>query len=385
LIGKLQQALTGYEADPGNASLAAATFQAAKSLAQGLNAASGAVQDTRRAADQAMQSSVSNINALLAQFKVANDAVVRGGGTPSELADNLDSRDRILKQLSDEIGIRTITRPNNDIAIYTDSGATLFEAVPRTVSLAPTDTFTAGTSGNPVMVDGVRLTGDATVMGGKSGKLIGAAQVRDGLAVTYQKQLDEVARGLISQFAESDQGNPPSQPQVPGLFTAAGVSGIPAQGTAGLAASISANSLADPSAGGNPSLIRDGGFGSAAYVANATGAAGFQGRISQLVAALSAQTSFDPSAQLGATGSLVSFSAQASGWVEAQRQQASASSDADQAAKTRANDALQRVTGVNIDEEMATMLDLEKAYQASAKVMTAVDGMLQDLLQAVGR
>ncbi len=36
-----------------------------------------------------------------------------------------------MKLLSEELGIRSVTRSNNDIALYTDSGVTLFESVPR--------------------------------------------------------------------------------------------------------------------------------------------------------------------------------------------------------------------------------------------------------------
>jgi flagellar hook-associated protein 1 len=44
---------------------------------------------------------------------------------------------------------------------------------------------------------------------------------------------------------------------------------------------------------------------------------------------------------------------------------------------------LQRITGVNIDEEMAAMLDLEKTYQASAKIIAAIDAMLGSLMEAI--
>lgn len=384
LLGKFQDALRNYEANPADNSLAANAIQSAKSLTRALNAASQAVQDTRKTADQAMQTSVASINALLGQFKVANDAVIRGGGTPGELADSLDQRDRILKQLSEEIGIRTVTRANNDVAIYTDSGIPLFETTPRQVTLAATNTFTAGQSGNPVMVDGVRLSGAAAPMAGTTGRLASLAQVRDGIAVTYQSQLDEVARGLISEFAEHDQSASPSLPDVAGLFDM-GSTTIPTQGTAGVASAIRVNPLADPERGGNPSLLRDGGFGGAAYVQNTTHAEGYQARLGQLIDGLNQPISFDASAQLGTSATLADFSAGASGWLEGKRAQVSSQADATTAEKFRASDALRRVTGVNIDEEMTTMLDLEKAYQASAKVISAVDGMLQTLLQTIGQ
>ena len=384
LVARLQEQLQTYEADPANGALGGTAYRAAADLALGLNSASAAVQETRTQADQDMKASVDRINSLLQQFKVANDAVVRGTGTAADLTDSLDQRDRILKQLSEELGIRTTTRANNDIAIYTDSGVTLFETNPRTVTMQPTQVFDAATTGNAVYVDGVKITGTPSIMGSRTGKLQALADIRDRITVTYQAQLDEVARGLIESFAESDQSGA-GLPDRTGLFTFGVGSGIPASGTAvaGLAARISANALADPAQGGNVSLLRDGGFNGAAYGYNATGASGFQDRLAGLIAALDEGRSFDATAQLGTTASLKDFSAAASGWVEAQRQTADRSLSFDTALKSRASEALLRRTGVNIDDEMTTMLDLEKAYQASSKIIAAVDGMLKTLLEMV--
>ena len=384
LVAKLQQSLQGYEADPSSATLGSEAYRRAADLAAGLNSASAAVQETRSQADQDMAASVNRINSLLAQFKVANDAVVRGSGTASDLTDSLDQRDRILKALAEETGVRTVTRANNDVAIYTDSGVTLFETNAREVSFVPSAHLDATTAGNAVYVDGVKITGVPSLMPSRSGKLQALADIRDKTAVTYQIQLDEVARGLIESFAEHDVTGS-GQPDRAGLFTSALGSAVPASGAvvADLAARLSANALADPAQGGSVALIRDGGFNGAAYVSNASGAAGYQDRIAALIAALDTQRPFDPAAQLGTTASLKAFSAATSGWVEDKRQAADAALDFDSALKSRANDALVRRTGVNIDDEMTAMLDLEKAYQASSKVIAAVDGMLNALLEAV--
>lgn len=386
MAGKLQQSLQAYEANPANGMLAADALRMATNLANGLNQATAAVQDVRKTADDEMAASVSRINTLLDQFKVANDAIVRGDGTATQLADNLDQRDRILKQLSEEMGIRTTTRPNNDIAIYTDGGVTLFETNPRKVTMEPTQTFQPGVAGQAVYVDGVRITGVPAIMPSSTGRLQGLAEVRDRVSVTYQAQLDEIARGLVEMFAESDQQPVPSLPDAVGLFTYDGAPAVPPPGVivTGLAGRIRVNSLADPAQGGNPALIRDGGFGGAAYSYNPAGAAGFQGRLAQLIGAFEAPRAFDQIAQLGNQASLKTFGANASGWIEAKRQQANQNAEFDQALKSRTSESLLRVTGVNIDEEMAAMLDLEKAYQASSKVISVIDGMLAQLLEAVG-
>lgn len=48
-----------------------------------------------------------------------------------------------------------------------------------------------------------------------------------------------------------------------------------------------------------------------------------------------------------------------------------------------ASTALSNTTGVNRDEEVASMLQLEKSYAASAKLIATVNAMIQSLLDAV--
>ena len=49
-----------------------------------------------------------------------------------------------------------------------------------------------------------------------------------------------------------------------------------------------------------------------------------------------------------------------------------------------ASEALSNATDVNMDDETALMLQLEKSYSASAKLISVIDQMLKTLLNAVG-
>ena len=207
--------------------------------------------------------------------------------------------DSILSKLSQEVGITVATRANNDMVVYTDSGVTLFETKARSVTFAPTNAYTAGTTGNAVFIDGVPVTGAGAVMPIHTGKLAGLATLRDDAAVTYQSQLDETARGLIETFAESDQSGA-GLPDVPGLFTYQGAPAMPPTAliSTGLAGTIFVNPSVDQTAGGNPSLLRDGAIsGNAAYNYNTGNNAGFSDRLQQLVDGIAANRPFDPSAQ----------------------------------------------------------------------------------------
>jgi flagellar hook-associated protein 1 FlgK len=223
-------------------------------------------------------------------------------------------------------------------------------------------------------------------MAASSGKLVALASVRDDTAVTYQSQLDEIARGLIDAFKETDQSGS-ALPDMPGLFTWPGAPAFPPRGSiqTGLAATISINASVDPAQGGDPSLLRDGAIsGNPAYAYNTTGAAGFSDRLQALVDQANATASFDPAAQAGTSVTISQFAASSAAWLEAARKSAGSESEYRSTLLDRSNEALSKISGVNLDEEMTNMLELERSYQASSRVISSINDMFETLLQAVG-
>lgn len=387
LLGKLGDALQAFSGNPSDASLSTAAINAAKDLATSLNDASATISGVRTQADSDMAQSVNNVNTLLARFGDLNREIVSGTHDGRDVTDQLDARDDVLRSLSEEIGIKTVARSGNDVAIYTDSGLTLFDREARQVSMQPS-VLTPGTAGNAVYVDGVPVTGSGALMRVENGRIAGLAQVRDDISVTYQRQMDEIARGLIDTFSESDQSATPSLPKISGLFTWPGGPAVPSASSVanGLSGVISVNASVDPAAGGNWRLLRDGSIGdpgNAAYTYNASGAAGFSTRILQLADGLKAAQTFDASSGLKSPSGLGDAAASSTSWIEDVRQRASSQSDYRTTLADRARDALSRETGVNLDEEMTALLDVERSYQTTSKLISVVDGMFKTLLESL--
>ena len=382
LLSTLTSALQTYAASPSDASLGQSAVSAAKSLATNLNAAAATVSSVREQADQGIASAVATVNSLLGQFGAANNAVIADTLKGTDTTDALDARNTILSQLSAQIGISTASAGNGGLALYTDGGATLFQGTARTVSFTPTTSFSSSTVGGAVTVDGVPVTGAGSPMPSTTGAIAGLAQLRDVTAVHYGNQLDQIAGGLISAFQETDQSG---QNPIAGLFTAGGSSTLPTS-TTGLAASLAVSSAVDPSQGGSVSLLRDGGInagGNLAYTANTTGAASYSAHLNALLTTLGTTQSFDPTSGGAASGSLASYAGSSVSWLEAARQTATTSKSDTATDVTQTTTSLSSATGVNLDDQMSQMLDLEHSYSASAQLITTINSMLDTLLTAV--
>jgi flagellar hook-associated protein 1 len=382
LIGKLGDQLQLYSTGPQDPIRAKAVLDAATDLVISLNTATDAVQDVRQDADAEIARTVDHLNDMLATVQLVNNKIVTGTQLGADITDELDTRDQLLTDIATEIGIRVVTRSNNDIVIYTDSGVTLFETVARDVSFEPTSVYAATTTGNPLVVDGVSVTGPSASMAIGSGRLKGLTDVRDTATTTYQSQLDEIARGLIEAFAEQDQTGSNLQ-DATGIFTYSGSPTVPATGVSvtGLARDLGVSAAIDPDRGGSLNVIRDGGINGPSYVYNTAGTAGYSGRIFQLADALKANRVFDPSAEAGSQDSVADYASTSVGWLQQLRQSTATDVDFSQTVQQRSLDALVQVTGANLDNEMTLLLEIERSYQATARLISTIDTMFESLLQ----
>ena len=383
-IAALSSALQAYANAPSNASLGQAAVAAAQSVASALNSASQTATGVRNDADSAMASSVDQLNSLLVQFQALNTRVINETHAGADTTDALDQRDALLDQISKQIGVTVMRRDNGDMALYTDSGVVLFDKTARTVSMTATSTLPAGTTGNPVLVDGVPVTGANAPMPISSGALAGLATLRDVTAPTYQAQLDEMARGLVESFAESDQSGG-GGPDRAGLFTWSGGPAVPATGTlsSGIAATLKVNSAVVPAQGGSIARLRDGGINGAGYAYNTTGAASYSDHLTGLIDSLAAARGFSTASGLDASASLTDFATSSVGWLEDQRQTTSNTADYQSTLFAKVQTSLSNAVGINLDDEYAQQLQLEQSYQASSKLITVVNSLFKILLDAV--
>ena len=356
LIGDLRNAVAEYANAPDDPLFGRQAVERARDLANALNRGATELNRLRERADKAMGESVGEVNRLLGNFKDANDRVVGATLAGEDATQAKDRRDAIVRELAGHLGVSTLTRANDDMALFTDGGITLFDKTARAVEMTQTPVFTTSTIGGVVTVDGLAITGASAPMPSQTGSIVGHATVRDTIAPTYQAQLDEMARAVTDLYA----GGPGS------LFVTSGPPDY--------AGTIAVNPAVDPSAGGSVDEFRDG-------TGNAGGFAAYADRLLGLGDDFDQVRTFDPATEIGGSRTLSDFATSSVGWLESRRATATDEAETERAIRTSTAEALSAATGVNLDDEYARQLEIERSFAASSRLIGVIDDMFQTLLR----
>lgn len=375
-IADFDAALLEAASLPDSEARLARVAETARNLASQISSAAQAVQTARADADDRIAADVTLLNRTLAQIAELNGHIqtsTSGARDPSAL---IDQRQQLIDSISAIVPIREISRENGQIALYTTGGAMLVDGRAGVFGYDPAGIITPEMSISSGSLSGLSLNGRPLATAGSNSPIMGGRlaanfAVRDTLAPEAQIKLDAIARDLMERFA-SPGVDPTLAPGDAGLFTDQGGALNPAT-ELGLAQRLTVNAAIDPRQGGALWRLRDG-LGAAAP--------GLAGNAARLVALQSALTE----ARLPASGQFMtgarSFSAlqgdMLSAMVSSRLTAQSESSYA--AARTQALSQLELAGGVDTDQELQSLLMVEQAYTANAKVIQTIGQMIDTLL-----
>lgn len=356
-FGELKAALVSYANQPDDPLFGRQVVERARDLATALNRAANETNLVRQRADAAMNESVSQVNRLLSEFEDANNDVKRAVVNGADATAFKDRRDAIVQEIAEHLGVTTYVREGGDMVLFTDGGVTLFDRSPRAVEFERTVPFTAATVGGNVVVDGLVITGPSATMPSQKGAIVGHASVRDTLGPTYRLQLDEMAEALVATF--QDAMGP--------LFDA---------NPADYSGTIAVSSAVDPVQGGSVENLRDG-------TGNPMGYAAYSDRLMGLIDAVDSIMTFDPAAELGTAETIDGFMAGSVSWLEAQRASVTEGAEVERTVLESVSLSLSAATGVNMDDEYARQLEIERSYAASARLISIIEEMFDELMRSV--
>jgi flagellar hook-associated protein 1 FlgK len=243
-----------------------------------------------------------------------------------------------------------------------------------------------GSAGNPFTAAGVSIVVSGTANDGDSFMvhpttaasqgfsvlLTSPTQIASGGPVQSSVASTNTGTGTIAAPTVTDSTDPNLQTATSIVFTSPTqyqINGTTYAYTPG--AAISANGWST-SISGTPAA------GDTFTISSNAGNVGDNSNLFAMVDGLSSKALNGGSTSLiGATNSLVSQ-------VGAQTQQAQSNAQAQQAVNSSATDAVNNLSGVNLDEEAANMLKFQQAYQACAQMIQVSTTMFNSLITALG-
>lgn len=365
-VADLETAFVQLSAAPEQDARQSAVLIAADNLAREIRTAADALSETKSIVEQRVEDTVAGLNERLVQIAELNQKIM---GIEPGTHQHAVMTDEISVAL-DALVVFADTRVRFDEAgratVYTAGGMPLVEN-----DRAKVVAFEAGTA--TLSADGLDITpGQTSARGFSEGRLAGQiALLRDEIP-RMAFQLDELARGLVTGFESSDASLPPG---AAGLFTDAGTAFTPGN-LDGLSARIAVNDAVRPEAGGELWRLRDG-IGAAAE-----GLQSDSTQVAAFVAMLEADRSFDTGAGLGASRTLGDFAGALIADQQYVRVEAEGMREGFQASANAIGVTRSSISGVNVDDELQRLIQIEQSYAANSQVMRVLSEMVDTLLAA---
>ncbi|WP_114964358.1 flagellar hook-associated protein FlgK [Alkalilacustris brevis] len=371
LIDRLEASLIEAASRPDSETRLDAALFAARELASGVNRIAGEVQTLRSEAEQQIAADAEHLNTTLARIHDLNQQIARHampGNAPNTL---LDQRSALIDSISGLVPLRQVARPHGGVALVTQGGAVLLDHKPAEIGFAAVPAITPEMSLGNGALSALTLNGRpvSTDTGGQmgGGRIEALFAVRDEIAPGAQQGLDALARDLVARFEAADAASP--APLGLGLFTDAGAALDPAQ-EPGLAQRLALNPVTNDAAW----RLRSG-LGAAL-----PGPAGDTATLSLLAQALSGPPVPASGGAFAGNGGVSAAAGQVHSQIGTARQAADERA-AFSAARADSLHEMQLEKSVDTDAELQKLLIVERSYAANARVLRAVDEMLQTLVK----
>ncbi len=339
-ISNFFSSLNQLSTDPTNLSLRQGVLTAAGNLATVFNHTSDNLTQQQSSIDLNVSQAVQQVNTLTGQIATVNTQISQLQGVGQDASAFIDQRDVLIGQLSGLIDVSSI-KSDHGLTLTTSNGTALVVGG-QSFSLS---TQTNASGFQDVYAQGVDITSKLT-----SGQLAGSIQMRDQTIPGLISSLDTLAAGLANGLNTANKtgfdlnGNPGGNIFVP----------PPASGQ-GAAANLAVQ-ITDP----------------ALIAASSDGTAGSNGNVAVLSAVQNqpvagGQTPIEYYSNIVfGIGNAVSTN--------------SAELSSSQLILNQLNDQRGSISGVNLNEEAANMVQYQNAYDAAAHVVTTINDMLYTVI-----
>ncbi|BDU77195.1 flagellar hook-associated protein FlgK [Mesoterricola sediminis] len=384
-------ALQKLSAQPEDTSVRTNLVGAAKSLIETMQVKYQALQAAQQNADAQVPTLVNQVNTLTKQIAALNQKLA---GETNSLNDNdaMDQRQALADQLAQLVGVQTYIDSKNQMTVTLDGGA-----APLVAGLTSFDLHAVKGATSPYytqVTTSAIQTGtppsDKNVTSGiLNGQLGAQLDLRDNLLSGYEQQLDELAAGLAYNvntlhstgysldgtqhgldFFVGTAGTTnhlPSNVQVP-------PSANPADDYRGTVLSLSVNAAI----AADPDLIAAGGAAAAGDNSIAKQLVDLQTKTSVIDA-----TGAGPGA--ATTGPFSTFMSGLVNRIGTDANQWDTTATNQENITTALTNQRSSIAGVDLDTEAANLIMYQRGYQASARFLTVISQLTDQMINQLGR
>ena len=318
-----------------------AVINQAQNLASTFNQIDGQLKSVGDSLNTSLNNDVSSANKLHSGIADLNSEISYASFSGGNANDLMDAREQDLENLSKLTNFQTSTGTGNSVNVSI-GGQTLVSGT------QVMDTLQTYDAGNGKLLVQTATGGSPLTLSG--GSIQGTIDARDGALATLQSNVDTLASTLITQVNTVHDGG----------YSLTGTTGAKFfNGTDGATITV------------NASLANDPGLIQAAGTSTATGDNSVALQLAQLAS----------TAQAGLNNKTFSDSY---GQTVASLGDALATANDQVTNQTTVSTMLQSqrgsVSGVNIEEEMTNLMGFQRAYQASAQLVTTINTLMGDTL-----
>jgi flagellar hook-associated protein 1 FlgK len=339
-LDHLFSSLSDLSGDPASHSNREMVVSATNRVTSQLHGMANALAKMKQDAVQDLQLQVNNVNSLASQIAEVNGEITQSSGPGGPSADLLDKRDGLIDQLSQYMAVQ-VTK-NADGSVGVAAGDVMLVSGSQTVSLAVVPVGSGS---------GIAAAGGGPALDPQQGSIKALTDLTQNKIPTVLAGLDQIASALVTEFNNVHRGG----------FTLSGATGVdffdPTRTTA---STIDLSVLVKASSDN--------------IAASGNGVPG-NGTVASTLAGFAT----NGAASLGGNTFRSTFVSLASG-VGLDVQNAQADVDARQTLVDRDDQVRTSVSGVNVDEEMVSLISQQQAYQAAAHLVSVANDMSQALL-----
>jgi flagellar hook-associated protein 1 FlgK len=364
-LTSLYNSFSAWAQSPSDGEAQQAVLQQAAGLAQAFSQTAAGINQVEQDTEQQVSQTVDTVNQIVGQLQVFNTRVMAGGSNDAGLDAQIHST---LEQLSQYVSFSILNNQDGTVSVLLNGQTPLLVedhqyqiAQTMTTPTSPPPTYSSGRPPIQILAsDGSDITPEVT--GGQLGALL---NLRNSLLPSYlgdsyqqgslnqmaQQFADRVNQQLIS--GESSEGPPAVQGVA--LFTYDTTNLTNAAATLAVNPDITASQLAAIAPG--PPVVANGVALALSGLENPQSSADeIQGEsFSEFYGTMAAQTG---QALNNANDQL-------------QLQQSSVA---------QAKNLQQQLSGVSLDQEAATLIQFQSAYDANARLITVLDQLTQDTI-----